>query len=192
MDKKITIWTTKGGCGKTSISAELALRLQYPVITNEKNSMLSHIIEKDRLLILQEEQDIPDLDTGVIFDFGGFIDNRLVKVLKLSDIVIVPTLPEASDIQGCIYSLSTIKNYNSNAIVVVNKTENKKDFISVKSIINDIDNLPIFEIKKSRAFPNIYIKKQSIKEMSNHSPLDKYNYRKVLEQLDYLIKSLKL
>ena len=192
MDKKITIWTTKGGCGKTSISAELALRLQYPVITNEKNSMLSHVIGKDRLLILQEEQDIPDLDTGVIFDFGGFIDNRLVKVLKLSDIVIVPTLPEASDIQGCIYSLSTIKNYNSNAIVVVNKTENKKDFISVKSIINDIDNLPIFEIKKSRAFPNIYIKKQSIKEMSNHSPLDKYNYRKVLEQLDYLIKSLKL
>ena len=59
MDKKITVWTTKGGCGKTNISAELILRLNYPAITNEKNSMLSHVIEKDRLLILGDKQDIP-------------------------------------------------------------------------------------------------------------------------------------
>lgn len=191
MDKKITVWTTKGGCGKTNISAELLLRLKYPAITNEKNSMLTHIINKDRLLILSDRQNIPNIDTGVIFDFGGFVDNRLIEVLSLSDIVIVPTLPEASDIQGCIYSLNTIKNYCNNIIVVANKTENKQDFHSVKSVINDIGDFPIFEIKKSRAFPNIYTKKQSIEEMSNNSAIDKYNYRKVIKQLDDLLEFIK-
>ena len=51
-DKKITIWTTKGGCGKTNISAELALQLSYPAITNEQESMLANVISKDKLLML--------------------------------------------------------------------------------------------------------------------------------------------
>jgi len=51
-EKKITIWTKKGGCGKTNIAGELALRLEYPAITNEQESMLSVIIPKDRLKML--------------------------------------------------------------------------------------------------------------------------------------------
>ena len=41
IDKKIAIWTTKGGCGKTNISAELALQLGYPAITNEQREHVS-------------------------------------------------------------------------------------------------------------------------------------------------------
>jgi len=162
-DKKITIWTTKGGCGKTNISAELALQLSYPVITNEQES-------------------------GVIFDFGGYVDQRLKKVLTISDVILVPTLPEISDIQGCINSLQTIQRYNKNIVVIVNKTESAKDFENVESIIDKIGTYPLFEIKKSRALPNIYLKKQSIKDMCDESPLEKYSYRKVLEQFNCLIK----
>jgi len=187
-DKKITIWTTKGGCGKTNISAELALQLSYPAITNEQESMLANVISKDKLLILKPNQEIPDMDCGVIFDFGGYVDKRLEKALLLSDIILVPTLSEISDIQGCINSLQTIQNYNKKIAIIVNKTESTKDFENVESIINKIGKYPIFEIKKSRALPNIYIKKQSIKDMCNESPLDRYSYRKVLEQFNCLIK----
>lgn len=187
-DKKITIWTTKGGCGKTNISAELALQLSYPVITNEQESMLSSVINADKLLILEPKQEIPDMDCGVIFDFGGYIDQRLKKVLTISDVILVPTLPEISDIQGCINSLQTIQKYNKNIVVIVNKTESAKDFKNVESIINKIGTYPLFEIKKSRALPNIYLKKQSIKDMCDESPLEKYSYRKVLEQFNCLIK----
>lgn len=187
-DKKITIWTTKGGCGKTNISAELALQLSYPAITNEQESMLSRVISADKLLILASNQEIPNMDCGVIFDFGGYIDKRLEKVLTISDVILVPTLPEISDIQGCINSLQTIKKYNENIAVIVNKTESAKDYENVKSIINEIGTYPLFEIKKSRALPNIYLKKQSIREMCDESPLEKYSYRKILEQFDCLIK----
>ncbi|MBM3467484.1 MAG: ParA family protein [Alphaproteobacteria bacterium] len=187
-DKKITIWTTKGGCGKTNISAELALQLSYPVITNEQESMLSSIINTDRLLILKPNQEIPDMNCGVIFDFGGYIDQRLEKVLTISDVILVPTLPEISDIQGCINSLQTIQKYNKNIAIIVNKTESSKDFENVESIITKIGTYPLFEIKKSRALPNIYLKKQSIKDMSDESPLERYSYRKILEQFNCLIK----
>ncbi len=187
-DKKITIWTTKGGCGKTNISAELALQLSYPVITNEQESMLSSLISPEKLLVLESNQEIPDIDCGVIFDFGGYIDQRLKKVLTISDVILVPTLPEISDIQGCINSLQTIQKYNKNIVVIVNKTESAKDFENVESIIDKIGTYPLFEIKKSRALPNIYLKKQSIKDMCDESPLEKYSYRKVLEQFNCLIK----
>ena len=43
-DKKITIWTTKGGCGKTNISAELALQLSYPVMSSDNYNYRSPTI----------------------------------------------------------------------------------------------------------------------------------------------------
>jgi hypothetical protein len=54
--------------------------------------------------------------------------------------------------------------------------------------MNKIGTYPLFEIKKSRALPNIYLKKQSIKDMCDESPLDRYSYRKILEQFNCLIK----
>jgi len=57
----------------------------------------------------------------------------------------------------------------------------------VKNIIKKIGEYPIFEIKKSRALPNIYIKKQSVKIMCQNSALEKHSYKKVLAQLDCLI-----
>lgn len=191
MDKKIVIWTSKGGCGKTNISAELILRLNYPAITNERESMLATILDKNRLLILKDNQNVPHIDCGVVFDFGGYIDQRLEEILHISDIIIVPTLPEISDIQGCINSVQTIRNYNNKIVIIVNKTESQNDFPNVQNIISQIGKYPIFEIKKSRALPNIYIKKQSVEQMCLDSPLVNYSYKKVLAQLNTLISYIK-
>jgi hypothetical protein len=64
------------GCGKTNITAELALRLEYPVITNEQESMLSFVISKEKLKVLGVNEDIPYFNCGMLFDFGGYIDER--------------------------------------------------------------------------------------------------------------------
>lgn len=186
--KKILIWTKKGGCGKTNISAELSLRLKYPAITNEEESMLSVVIPDKKLLILDEKQHVPCIDNGVIFDFGGYIDDRVIEAVKQSNITIIPTLPEASDVQGCISTIQALKKYTDKILVIVNKTEHKTDFIDVKNTILKIGNYPIFEIKKSRALPNIYIEKKSIKEMMESKALLRYAYKKVSEQFDDIIK----
>lgn len=192
LDKKITIWTKKGGCGKTNIAGELALRLEYPAITNEQESMLSAILPKNRLKMLAPSENVPNLDCGMIFDFGGYIDGRIIEALRQSDFVLVPTLPEVSEIQSCISTIQAIKKYNKNIVVIANKTEAKDDFTTIKDAVNQIGDYPVFEIKKSRALPNLYTEKKSIKQLMEESPLLRYAYKKISQQFDnlteYLIK----
>jgi MinD-like ATPase involved in chromosome partitioning or flagellar assembly len=145
------------------------------------------------LLTLDEHDDIPDIDSGVIFDFGGYIDKRLIRAASLSYCTIVPTLPEVSEIQGCISTIQALKNYSQRIIIIANKTETKADFNIVKDAVSAIGNFPIFEIKKSRALPNIYLEKKSIQDMMNDSPLLRFSYKKVSEQFseicNYLLHS---
>jgi MinD-like ATPase involved in chromosome partitioning or flagellar assembly len=190
LEKKITIWTKKGGCGKTNIAGEIALRLEYPAITNEQESMLSLILPKDRLKMLSPDEDVPNFDCGMIFDFGGYIDGRIIEALKQSDFVLVPTLPEASEIQSCISTIQAIKKYNNNIVVIANKTEIKEDFETIESAIKQIGDYPVFEIKKSRALPSLYTKKKSIKQLMEESPLLRYSYKKISKQFDDLIEHL--
>lgn len=190
IERKITIWTKKGGCGKTNIAGELALRLGYPAITNEQESMLSIILNKDRLKILKPNEEIPNFDCGMIFDFGGYIDTRIIEALNQSDYILVPTLPEVSEIQSCISTIQAIKKYNKNIAVIANKTESKEDYHTIKEAVRQIGNYPVFEIKKSRALPNLYTEKKSIKQLMEESPLLRYNYRKVSKQFDDLIEHL--
>lgn len=188
MNKKFIVWTIKGGTGKTSISAEISLRLNLPIITNEPYTTLDLIFDDDRLLQLKQNEKVPYYqDQGIIFDFGGYIDSRVVDAIKQSDYVIVPTIPEISDIQVLINSILEIQKYNQNIIIIVNKIEKKTDVDIVEKAINSLGSYPIFEIKKSRALPNIYIEKKSIKEMMKENPLLKYAYRGVNEQFNKII-----
>jgi len=185
--KKITIWSTKGGVGKTSICAELHFRLGWPVVTNEEDSMLSTIINSDKLKILKPKEKIQSYNNNILFDFGGYIDHRIVDALEQSDCVIVPTLPEIPDIQGCLNSIKSIMEYNKNIVVIVNKTEDKNDFLNVKNIILDVFNVHLFEIKKTRAIPNIYINKKSILQIMENNKLLNYVYRKIDIQFTNII-----
>ena len=184
---KFLIWTKKGGCGKTNIAAELILRLQYPAVTNEPETMLSHIMPSNALLILEKNQDVPNINHDVIFDFGGYIDFRIIEVLKQVKYVIVPTLPETSEIQGCISTIQSLKQYTNNIIVIANKTDHKNDFEMIKSAIRITGDYHVFEIKKSRALPNIYIEKKSIAEMVETSRISAFHYGKVNQQFEDIV-----
>ncbi|MCP4481327.1 MAG: ParA family protein [bacterium] len=155
MDKKFIVWTIKGGDGKTSISAEIAMRLNLPIITNEPYTTLDLIFNEDKLLQLKKNEVIPFYkNQGIVFDFGGYIDSRVIEALKQSDYVLVPTIPEISDIQVLINSILEIQKYNKNIIVIVNKTENDTDVEIVKKAIGQLGSFPVFEIKKSLSVTN--------------------------------------
>ena len=189
MNKKFIVWTIKGGDGKTTISAELALRLNLPIITNEPYTTLDIIFDEDKLLQLKKDESVPEYkDQGMIFHIGGYIDDRVVDAINQSDYVIVPTIPEISDIQVSINSILEIQKHNKNIVVVVNKTENKTDIETVGKAVKKIGDFPIFEIKKSRALPNIYTEKKSIQEMVRTNNLHRFYYKKVDDQFKKIIE----
>lgn len=190
--KWILVWNRKGGSAKTTISAMLSFYLNAPIITNEEDSPLYHLFPEKQLMTLTNNQEIPNVTGQVIFDFGGFKDPRIIQVAKLSSHIIVPTQPEAIDIQKCIHTIQSLKQYTGKEkiIVIAVKTEAKGDFDTVKQTIKNIGDYPVFEIKKSRIFPNMFTKKQGIQDQINANPLATYTYSKVSEQINAIINYL--
>jgi MinD-like ATPase involved in chromosome partitioning or flagellar assembly len=186
--KKFIVWTIKGGDGKTSIAAEIALRLDLPIITNEPYTTLDIIFSEERLLQLKRDEAVPYYEgCGMMFDFGGYIDDRVIDALKQCDFVLVPTIPEISDIQILLNSVVEIQKYNKNIVVIVNKTESDKDVDVVKNALDNIGKFPIFEIKKTRGLPNIYVEKKSISQMVKESKISAWHYGKVDKQFEEIV-----
>lgn len=187
MDPKILIWNLKGGCGKTAISIALAHKLGYPVITNDNSETLRRSIKKDRLLELKKSSEVPIIDCGVIFDFGGFLDNRIVSVSKECQYMVIPIIPEPDDLQRSLQTIFSLREVNKDIkfLVVVNRVKSKGQFEFVKTnILKRADFCSVFELKESRALPNQYYGK-SISEMMNN-PLLRYAYSKVSNQIDLI------
>ena len=190
---KITVYNLKGGVGKTDIALNLALTLDCGIITNEPFSPFEKVLEDDRFIKLEHSEELDVLPDGynIIFDFGGYVDKRVISALKQSQCVIVPVVNEFKDVYTTINFLQEIEDYNEKIVVVINKTR-RNDFEEAKKVFNEhYPDYPVIEIKYSRAFPNIMKEKKSIKAMVESGGLMAYSYRAVAKQFDTLIQTIK-
>ena len=190
---KITVYNFKGGVGKTSISLNTALTLGYGIITNDIYSPLEKVLESEKLLKLEIDQDIPDFpnDYNIIFDLGGHIDKRAIKALSISDYVIVPTTSNFLDLQVTINAIAEIEEYNKNIIIVGNMMDGAGQDV-IDNVIKAMGyDYPIAYIKRSAAIKNLCSNKSSIADITKKGGLQAYHYKKIKEQFDVLIKLLK-
>lgn len=187
---KILIYNIKGGQGKTDIALNLAITLDYNLITNEPLSPVEIVLEKDTFIKLGRDEDLPELseEYDIIYDFGGYLDKRAIKALKQSNLVIVPVLNEFKDVYTTVNFIQEIEEYNHNIIIVVNKAQ-RGDYAEVKAIFAEhYPDYPVFKIKKSRSMPNILKDKMSIQQMVDQGGLKKFNYGEINKQFNILIK----
>ena len=185
---RLTLWSVKGGVGKTTLSLNFAFHFECGIITNEYYTMLDKVLPPERFLKLSSEQQVPHIpeEHSIIFDMGGFLDKRVRQAVEQSDYVIIPTSSDKLDIQGAISTIGEIKNITKNIIVVVNKTERDEDFEEVKNLVHQIGEYPVFEIKKSRALKNIVDEKKSIIQFQKEGGLMGYTLRSLAEQFEKL------
>ena len=190
---KIMIYNIKGGQGKTDISLNLALTLDFNMVTNEPLSPIELILEEGTFIKLERDELLPDLpdEYDIIYDFGGYLDKRAIKALKISDFVIVPVVNEFKDLHTTVNFIQEIEPYNKNIIIVANKT-GKGDYENIKEAMEiNYPQHPVLEIKKSRAMPNILKEGMSIRAMVEKGGLWGFNYRVINEQFNKLIEELK-
>ena len=189
-----TVFSLKGGVGKTSLAGSICLELKnrglhVPIITNDPISPLEKVFGSDLALKLPSGKDFPeelDTDSEVIMDLGGFVEDRIIKLLKKSKIVLVPTLNDLLSIQGCLSTVHEVKQFNDQIAIIVNRTD-KKEFFDIYELLRDKCPYPVFLIKQSKAMENVFIQKLSISEMMDENPLMKRAYREVNEQLNKVI-----
>lgn len=195
--KKITVYSLKGGQGKTSISCELSLELNWPIITNDIHSPLETILTEDSILKLAPGEYIPAVEeleeAELIFDFGGYLDPRIIDALKMTDLVIIPVsdFGKKLDTQGFISSIAEAEAYNNNIIIVLNKMR-EEDAVDVRAELKKHKySYPIFEIRKSEAIEKMLNTGVSISQIVKDGGLLGWTYRGINGDFQKLIKYIK-
>jgi cellulose biosynthesis protein BcsQ len=158
---------------------------------------LEQIIKEECVLKLEPKHPLPseeDLeDADIIFDFGGYLDPRVVDALKMSDLVIAPVTDfgRMLDTQGFISTISEIRNYNNNIIIILNKMSEEAAKEMKEELVKLDYKYPVFEIRKSEAMEDMIVEGVPISEMIKGGGLRGWTYRGINNQVQKIINYIK-
>ncbi|MDR0580312.1 MAG: hypothetical protein LBG21_06890 [Campylobacteraceae bacterium] len=181
---KIAVVNKKGGSGKTPISGLLALELNAYIFTNEANILESFF--KDYMFIAPADE-LPDLNESIVYDFGGFIDKGILKIIEKCNIVLIPVNNEYDALKKTIETIDEIEKINQNIIIIATKTEGK-DYDIIKQNIDS--SYPIIELKKSKIFSNFTSTGKRFDELVNENALSKTTYASINKQWNELLLTI--
>lgn len=189
---KIVMFNLKGGQGKSSIALNLALTLQTNVISNDIITQIEDVLPEDNFLKIGANDDFPDIEEelDIIYDLGGWIDNRIIKILQSADLIIIPMINSIMNNKTSLNSIEQVKKFNNNILIIANKTK-KGDFDIVKQLIQTYfpnANYPVLELKETTAFEKILEKEKPIQEIIAQDKLLRFSYSKVAEQFTEIIQ----
>jgi len=189
MRNRLTVYHIKGGTGKTRIASNLALTLNWGLITNDEYSIVSRVIPRSKCRILAQHDEFPRYPDKIplVYDLGGKIDKRVGIAIEESHYVIVPILPYKEDIQTGLDFIAEIQAINPKIIIVVNKTK-PKQFENIRKVLKGYyPDFPVFELKNSTAMSRMVLEKKSIREITLTNKLFRRHYQKLNKQFDQLI-----
>jgi MinD-like ATPase involved in chromosome partitioning or flagellar assembly len=189
---RILVYSFKGGTGKSTIALNWALTLDWGVITNDLYSPIDRVLEKKRVYKLQVGQPLPDLPEGVdvVYDFGGYVDDRVVKAMEDADAIIVPTTNAFAEIQVALETIKEAERHNKRIVVVANKA-GKGDLEYVQSAIGKFFKYPVLPLKATKALTRIYSSKKSLRAAADSlNPLDRLAYTAAADQFDAIVAAI--
>jgi MinD superfamily P-loop ATPase len=192
MANNVLFYSRKGGQGKTTHAVGYAHYSKSSLVTNDfGNSTVS--IYKD--LFSEEWQTITELkpdqqdvdvseDRGNVFDFGGFMDSRVIAVAKFVDYCVVPIYYQSkADLSPSVQTIVELEKYNKNIVIVINNTE-KKDAELLEESLQERFSYPIFTIPKSRFINRLPDEGKSVFQLSEEGGLNKHMLRNLLPRIE--------
>ena len=143
----ISIASTKGGVGKTSLAFSLAKDLNYRYATNDMSVVLNRY--KNARYHVGKIPLYPD----TVYDFGGFIDKHADEILRESDIIIVPTI---NDMNSIMKSQMMIKKFREKTILVfANMIDHPGDAATIREKIHEhFPNLAFTYLRRTKLLKN--------------------------------------
>lgn len=187
---KILFYSSKGGQGKTTHAISYAKHRGALYFTNDYESgtveIYKDIFPEDQLHIIRNEDSLNlPADLDVVFDFGGWVDERIESIAKVCDVVVVPLFYQSmADLMPCIKTVNTLKELNENVVILINNTD-KKDVDDLKKGLNKkFPERKIFVVNKSKFIPRLANEGKTIQRLASENALNKYLLRDLLDQLN--------
>lgn len=206
----VTVYSAKGGAGKTPISVNLALEHDWAIGTNDTISILSiqEGIHENRLIEIKPDEEFPPIPDGyeIVFDLGGALAEgsspSILSAVKQSDLVIVPICNDPRSIAGGVITLRELEPYGKRTLVVATKLERTRlepkkvpieDTEAFKSVTGSLEasgfaEVPVLPLRYSRAFENIFKTGVSIETMVREGGIQAWSYRDLAGQLEAINK----
>ena len=177
----ISIASTKGGVGKTSLAFSLAKDLGWRYATNDISVALNKY-SKARY----HQGKIP-LYEDTVYDFGGFIDKNADEIMRQSDIIIVPTINDQNSIMK---SLTTIKKFREQTILVfANMIENTADAAAIREQIHKhFPNLAFTYLRRTKLLKNALETGMSATELYNLNNQTQHVYKHAYTEYNKILR----
>lgn len=205
----ISLFGLKGGVGKTSISLNLALELDYPFVENSKYGGVSDILNKyqqrRRAFRIGDDEEYISLRTDAIYDFSTCVDPRSEEVLTRSDLVIVPTLHSYQDIEMTVQCVNILKGLGQNNILIVinrintryKKTQGGRSWYtdyentkhSIQQALKD-QSIDFIGIRENKGWSRASELGKSILKLADSNNLMAKNYKGAIEDLKKLFERI--
>jgi len=176
----ISVFSTKGGVGKTSLSYSLAKDLNTRYITNDFSVAVNSFSQKNQAKHVLKN--IPFYE-NTLYDFGGFKDANVDEIISKSDILLIPITP---DVNAIMKGLQVITKYkNTKKIIIGNIIETEKDKEDLFKVMNKFfPNEDILFFRKGKLLKRSLEEKKSATELYKESPLNRRHFKR--QYSDYL------
>lgn len=193
----ILFYSKKGGQGKTTHAISYAHYKKANFYTNDYGNSTIEIFKP-----LFESGDVefremkPSESVRVnpnksnIFDFGGFLDKRVITIAKYVDYCVVPiNYQSKTDLIPSISTINELKKYNKNIIILINNTDKKYSEL-VKEALGKQFSYKIFIINSSKYIHRLSDESKTIFDLFNKGGLEGFQLKKLHSQIKDLYNHL--
>ncbi len=194
---KALFYSVKGGQGKTTHAISYAKYKEALYLTNDYESgtidIYQDMFAENQLQIIEANtklnfKNLENFD-DVVFDFGGWVDDKIQAISKIVDVVIVPIYYQSiADLMPCIKTVNSISQFNKNIIILINNTETSDIKELKEHLTNKFSDFIIFTINKSKYINRLANEGKTLFELSKEGGLVKFNLTKtgLIKQINEL------
>jgi len=184
----ISVFNVKGGVGKTVIAYSLAREFSTLLASNEHSIFTEfyneamRIAEADKLPIVK--------NTPIIYDFGGFIEQGIIRILQESNVIIIPVYYDFEALKKTLETIKAIEKYNKNIIVVATRIEGKQHK-KIREAFEPYCSYRIIPLRKTNLFLEMTSTGQPLKQIVKKDKFTKKAYDGILSDWKEFIKAIK-
>ena len=179
---KVVIYSGKGGCGKSMLTAQLIYNGFEAIDLDPFGDIFDRF--EDKSIFIEENEAIPwkelNKEQGdIVIDFKGGKDSRLKEALDNSDLLIIPVIPSIESINTTLKTIDYIGNTSIKILFVINMIEKPINLKETVEVLNEFmgEEIDYATIKLSKAYRTSINNNESIIAMAKRGGIQGSPYK---------------